>query len=270
MNFFEIVNAHLSSLTKNEQELFDYVVKNMDKIKNQSIREVASETFVSTATFLRFVKKIGFVGFSEFTTVIKYTVLNNDQDETKPSPFTVEQSDYREEYLKNITESVRVIPISKLHDITSRLAKHPKVFLFAKGISKHAAEYINYLYTMAGFEVDYPRDHDFRQLAVRQVKQDDIVFILTYNGQDGELLEMVKTMINTSERPYLISITEADNNTIQNLSDVNLYIFTDDVQVNNVQISSRISTIALMELVLYQYIEDYGGRDFNFVKRHEK
>ena len=58
MNFFDIVESHLSTLTKNEQALFDYVVSNMDKIKNQSIREVASETYVSTATFLRFVKNI--------------------------------------------------------------------------------------------------------------------------------------------------------------------------------------------------------------------
>ncbi|MCC3237674.1 MurR/RpiR family transcriptional regulator, partial [Pediococcus acidilactici] len=67
MNFFDIVESHLSTLTKNEQALFDYVVSNMDKIKNQSIREVASETYVSTATFLRFVKKIRFVGFREYT-----------------------------------------------------------------------------------------------------------------------------------------------------------------------------------------------------------
>lgn len=40
MNFFEIVNPHLSSLTNNEQSLFDYVVKNMNRIKNQSIREI--------------------------------------------------------------------------------------------------------------------------------------------------------------------------------------------------------------------------------------
>lgn len=60
MNFFDIVEPHLKMLTKNEQVLFDYVVSNMNKIKNQSIREVAGETYVSTATFLRFVKKIGF------------------------------------------------------------------------------------------------------------------------------------------------------------------------------------------------------------------
>lgn len=267
MNFFDIVESHLSMLTKNEQVLFDYVVANMDKIKNQSIREVAGETYISTATFLRFVKKIGFVGFSEFTTVIKYTVLNENQQKVEEMPFEVAQTDYREEYLKNIIESVRVIPVKKLHEITKRLAEHPTIYLFSKGISKHAAEYVYYIYTMAGFTVKYPRDHDFRQIASKQIKSNDLVFFLTYNGKNLEFVEMIKNLNNLEKKPFLISITEPDNNTIQNLSDINLYIFSDSIEVNNTEISSRVSTIALMELVLYQYIEDYGGRDFNFIKR---
>ncbi|MCY9806010.1 MurR/RpiR family transcriptional regulator [Lentilactobacillus senioris] len=266
MNFFEIVNAHISSLTKSEQALFDYVVKNMDQVKNQSIREVAAETFVSTATFLRFVKKIGFTGFSEFTTVIKYTVLNN-QTATKPMPFTVQQRDYREEYLKNITESVRVISPTKINEIVSHLATHPNVYLFAKGISKYATEYIYYLYSMAGFSVTYPKDYEFRQVTMKQVQKDDLVFIISYDGQNSEFLEMMHSFEASHQRPFIVSITEADNNTIQNLSDVNLYVFTDQVTVNQTEISSQISTIALLELVLYQYIEDYGKRDFNFIKQ---
>ncbi len=270
MNFFEIVNSHLGSLTKSEQDLFDYVIKNMDQIKNQNIREVAAETFVSTATFLRFVKKIGFSGFSEFTTVIKFTVLNNDNDQEKTSPFTVTQSDYREEYLKNITESVRVISPEKIHQITKQLSEHPRIFFFSKGVNKYATEYVHYLYTMAGFNVEYPRDHDFRKISCNSVGKNDLVFFLTYDGQDSEYLQMIHDFIDTGNKPLIISITEPDNNTIQNLSDINLYIFTDDVSVNNTEISSRISTIALMELILYQYIEDYGGRDFNFNKLEDR
>lgn len=266
MNFFEIVNSHLSSLTKSEQALFDYVVKNMDKIKNQRIREVAGETFVSTATFLRFVKKIGFSGFSEFTTVIKYTVINNQHAEDKAMPFTVPQRDYREEYLKNIIESVRVVSQSKLQQIVVKLAKHPTIYFFSKGVSKYATEYIYYLYTMAGFSVILPKDHEMRRISSRQVKSDDVVFILTYSGRDGEFLEMMNQFSDFDRKPFVISVTEPDNNTIQNLSDINLYIFTDDIKVNETDISSRISTIALMELILYQYIENYGGRDFNFRK----
>ncbi|EUJ29873.1 hypothetical protein LMUR_02162 [Listeria grayi FSL F6-1183] len=98
MDFFEMVSKHVSMLTRNERILFDYVVKNMDVIKHQSIREVAAECFVSTTTFLRFVRKLGFVGYSEFTTVLKFTLL--DKKRSKQLPFVVDQQDYREEYLK--------------------------------------------------------------------------------------------------------------------------------------------------------------------------
>ncbi|EME8160676.1 MurR/RpiR family transcriptional regulator, partial [Enterococcus faecium] len=62
MDFFEIANSHISELTKNEQILFDYVINNLENIKGKSIREVADDCFVSTTTFLRFVRKLGFSG----------------------------------------------------------------------------------------------------------------------------------------------------------------------------------------------------------------
>ena len=93
MNFFDIVGPHLADLTKNEQALFEFVIKNMQKIQGKSIREVSSLAYVSTATFLRFVQKIGFSGYSEFTTVIKFTLINQQQNAKEKLPFTVKQSD---------------------------------------------------------------------------------------------------------------------------------------------------------------------------------
>ncbi len=100
----------------------------MQKIQGESIREVSSLAYVSTATFLRFVKKIGFSGYSKFTSVIKFTLINQQQNAKEKLPFTVKQNDYREEYLKNIIEAVRVIKPAKLARVTAKLAEHPEVF----------------------------------------------------------------------------------------------------------------------------------------------
>lgn len=89
MDFFEISSKNLETLTRNERTLLDFVVKNMDDIKDKSIREVSAECFVSTTTFLRFVRKLGFTGYSEFTTVLKFTLFN--KVELNPSPFVVKQ-----------------------------------------------------------------------------------------------------------------------------------------------------------------------------------
>ncbi len=127
MDFYEIVNSHLAELTRNERVLFDYVISNLNVIKNKSIREVSEECFVSTTTFLRFVRKIGFSGYSEFSTVIKYTLLTKN-DVPQQSPFVVSQRDYREEYLKNLIESVRVMDSDKIKKIVLAMQEKPKIF----------------------------------------------------------------------------------------------------------------------------------------------
>ncbi|WP_099221904.1 MurR/RpiR family transcriptional regulator [Listeria costaricensis] len=259
MDFFEISSKNIATLTRNERILFDYVVKNMNEIKNQSIREVSAECFVSTTTFLRFVRKLGFTGYSEFTTVLKFTLLGKVEE--KPSPFVVDQKDYREEYLKNIIESVRVLEPSKLTQITRKLMYRPRVYIFAKGLSKHAAQYIRYLYTMSGFMVEFPEDYQYRQAVLPHIRKEDLVFILTYGGHDIELIQTAQKLRSRKQPPMLISITGADNNIIQNLSDINLYIFTDEIELDNLDITSRISTIAIMELILYQYMEDQHPKE---------
>lgn len=256
MDFFEISSKYVNSLTKGERGLFDYVIKHMDEIKNKSIREVSAACFVSTTTFLRFVRKIGYTGYSEFTTVLKFTVKAKPKN-TQAS-YVVDQKKYREEYLKNMIESVRVMESKKIELICHELAKKSRIVFFAKGISKQVATYAKYIYTVSGFEVLFPEDHLYRQTALVNLKEDDLIFVITYTGDDVELIKIVEKIKAKKDNQHrIISITGADNNPIQNLSDINLYIFTDEIERNSVDITSRVSSIVLMELILYQYFEGH-------------
>ncbi|CAM2947216.1 MULTISPECIES: MurR/RpiR family transcriptional regulator [Dellaglioa] len=254
MNFYEIVNGNIEKINKNEQILLDFVIKNMDSIKNKNIRELAAECFVSTTTFLRFVRKIGFSGYSEFITVIKYTMITQNNIE-KDKTFAINQVEYREEYLKNINETVRVLDNDKLNRITAVMNKRPHLYIFAKGFSKYAAEYIEYLYTLNNFIVIFPKNFEQRQLAYRNIQPDDLLFVFNYDGEDKELIEILQIIERKREYALLVSITGANNNTIQNMSNINLYLFTDELYQNRIEMTSHVSLIAIMELLLYQYNE---------------
>lgn len=93
----------------------------------------------------------------------------------------------------------------------------------------------------------------------QHITKDNLVIVLSYGGHDIELIQLVQQLKSNRQSPYLISVTGADNNVIQNLSDINLYIFTDEIEMNKQDITSRISTIAILELILYQYIEGSQG-----------
>lgn len=258
MNFFDIVKPHLKSLTDNEHTLFDFVIKNMSEISTLSIREVSSMAYVSTATFLRFVRKIGFSGFGEFTTVIKFTLMNSNNESTDTVTDNELNESFRSDYLKNLQETIRVLDQDQLNKVIDKLAKNPQIFLFAKDTTKHLAEYIKYIYTMAGFTVSFPTDKTYRQIAQKQITNDSLVFIMSFNGENTEFIELLNDLIRKGKTPLVVSITQSDNNTIQNLSNINFYLFTDKITVNNIDIGSRISIIAIMEIILHQYLETYS------------
>ena len=106
MNFFDQANLHLKDLNINEKKLFEYVVRNTQTVKDMSIRTFSNNCFVSTTTVLRFVKKLGYDGYKQFTDALKLTTTSSTDIHV---PSMVLNRDYNNEYLSNIVESVRVL-----------------------------------------------------------------------------------------------------------------------------------------------------------------
>lgn len=94
--------SQVESLNETEAYVYNYVVKNTKKVLNESIRELANDTHVSTATVMRFCKKMGCEGFTE----LKYRLKEHvEVQETKEDDVNnqfdsfierVESSDYLE------------------------------------------------------------------------------------------------------------------------------------------------------------------------------
>ncbi|MEE0081308.1 MAG: MurR/RpiR family transcriptional regulator [Catenibacterium mitsuokai] len=76
----EFTYSQVESLNETEAYVYNYVVKNTKKVLNESIRELANDTHVSTATIMHFCKKMGCEGFTE----LKYRLKESEEmQETK-------------------------------------------------------------------------------------------------------------------------------------------------------------------------------------------
>lgn len=82
-NLLEFTYSQVESLNETETYVYNYVVKNTKKVLNESIRELANNTHVSTATVMRFCKKMGCEGFTELKYRLKEIeeVQETDQEE---------------------------------------------------------------------------------------------------------------------------------------------------------------------------------------------
>ena len=59
-------NKAIASLNETEAKIYRYVIDSIDDIARLGVRELANDTFTSTATVIRMYKKLGCNSFEEF------------------------------------------------------------------------------------------------------------------------------------------------------------------------------------------------------------
>lgn len=248
MDFYEKTSKILPSLSSSEQVVFNYVIKNLHVVKDLSIRELADRCFISTTTLFRFVKKLGYEGYSDFIDDVREAEFASRKIEI---PNIVANDDYRDSYLKNVIEAVKVITDEKIDKFEKIMSRNPNIYILAEGLSAEPALYFRRLLISCGYNVEIPSEEYAFKSILKKVKKDDVLLVLSYNGNNRSVIHKIERIFAIST-PNIISITRSDNNAIQNMSDLNFYVFADEIEYEGEDITSRIGMIAIMEILLYK------------------
>lgn len=176
-----------------------------------TIRELADEVHVSTATILRFCKKNNFSGFSEFKTFLK----NNLKEEKFSTAF--EKIDYFDEFLENIKN------INEQVDSLQELIKSKDTIIFigigsSGAMASYAAKYMSY-FGKFSIHIDDP----FYPINTKPLNN-SIAIILSVSGENNSIIGMVEKFKSLGIET--LSITNKRSNTLSKLTDytINYYI----------------------------------------------
>ena len=250
IDFFEATQETIRDLNKTERGLFDYVVKNMDEVKQMSIQKFAAEMYLSTTTIFRFTQKLGFSGYADFINSLMVTSFIQ-QDTVLPN--VVVGRGYSEEYLKNAMEAVRVMSPKQVEAVVELLAHQPNIYILVDDNTHIIGQYCERLFIGLGFHAYFPETAYQTQNLVNRIRSKDLIVALSYSGQDAAMIDFIKRVFLT-ERPHLLSITRADNNPLESLSDTNFYIFADEIRVPSMDLTSSVTMLMIVELLVYEYI----------------
>lgn len=248
MDFYEKTSNAMIKLSPNEQTILTYVMKNLHAVKNMSIRDLAGTCFVSTTTIFRFVKKLGYEGYSEFIDAITETEMETRKIHI---PSIVQKDNYRDSYLKNIVEAVKVITDEKIEKFQSIMSHNPDIYVIAEGMSREVGHYFVRLLTTVGYNVSFPIESYEKEMSLRKLKKGDVLLVLSYTGDNLSVVHEIEKIFAIAT-PTIISFTRSDNNAIQNMSDLNFYVFADEIDYQGIDITSRAGMIAIMETLLYK------------------
>lgn len=251
MDFFTQVSLKGATLNQNEKRLLEHIVRNSRAVKDMSIRELSSACFVSTTTIMRFARKLGFSGYKELAESLRFSYSNSQQDQV---PDVIWKSHYAGEYVKNIAESVRVLSKETVDAFCGRIAPETHVYCIGSGLDREAAHYAYRMLTALGYSASCPEDEIGLKTAARCFGSGDSAMVFSVSGESPEAIGFLENVEATVDNPAIATFTQSANNTIQALSPYDFYVFTERIVLDDVDFSTRISMMALVDLICYELL----------------
>ncbi|MEY8353531.1 MurR/RpiR family transcriptional regulator [Lachnospiraceae bacterium 54-53] len=230
----------LSRFTGLDYEVYNFILKNSEKISYMTIREVAREAHVSTTTITRFCRKVGLSGFSEFK--VRFKLEKENKKELKRE---FDSSSILDFFQRINTEEFQ----KQLENIAGVMAEKKQIIFLGTGNSGIIAEYASRYFCNIGIfstgisNPMFPINLEF--------PGESIIIVLSVEGETNILIE--NSEILRQSNSTVVSVTNSKNSTLAKISDYNIsyYIQRELAAEKNmkVDITSQIPAVYIVEVL---------------------
>ncbi|SFQ22412.1 MurR/RpiR family transcriptional regulator [Salibacterium halotolerans] len=241
-------NEEIASLNELETSLYQYIMKNMEKTAYMRIRELAEATHVSTTTILRFCRKNGCEGFSEFKVKLKMHLENRESTVVKDSRHAV--SEFFERTLAgNMDDNIQ-----KAADIIQP-ADH--VLFIGIGSSGILAEYgARYFSSLGTFSV-YIKDPYYP--IHTHVLERSVIIALSVSGENRYTTTHIHQL--KEKGSTVIAITNTKHSTIASMADLTIPYYVTEEAHQGSNITTQIPVIYLLETIAREVYKKNQAHD---------
>ncbi|MDR1770802.1 MAG: MurR/RpiR family transcriptional regulator [Hungatella sp.] len=231
-------NQVLNQFSELDYEVYNFILKNSEKIPYMTIREFANEAHVSTTTIARFCRKVNCNGFSEFKIRFKM-----EQESTKTIRQGFDSSSILDFFQKIETESFH----EQLKSIANIIAEKKQIIFLGIGNSGIIAEYASRYFCNIGIFATGINNPMFP--ISLEFPEESIIIILSVEGETDILIE--NSEIIRQSNSTVVSITNRKNSTLARISDYNISYYIQgermDYKKMKVDITSQIPAVYIVE-----------------------
>ncbi|EOY5377630.1 MurR/RpiR family transcriptional regulator [Cronobacter dublinensis] len=228
-------HSAVASLNNLEMMVYNFVVKNRDKVIYMTIRELADAAGVSTTTVLRFCRKLNCEGYSEFRVRFK---LYLEQNEPQQANFGTSEiisffrSVNNDEFDALLEEAVDIILESE------------RIIFVGAGTSGALAKYGARFFSNVGKFSNHIDDPYFP--VTNDMAKNALAIVLSVSGETEEILRFASQF--SLHRCKVLSVTSHENSSLAKLADFNLSWHVPQTRIAGVyDITTQIPVIYILE-----------------------
>ena len=224
----------IKSFSTTDMRIYNYILKHSIQFPYMSIRELAEEIPTSTASIMRFVKKMGYDSFPE----LKYAYK---KEEKEVSLHMVNDLDETIDCLKKFSTPYYQ---DLFKEVAYILGNANMIVFDGMGDSAKIAEYAARRFSSNGFFSAALTD------PYQKVSMDGtniVVVMLSVSGNTAELI--FKANAYKQVGSTLITITASDDNTLAKMSDHNISYYVNDVRTEEMSRTTQVPALSIIEIL---------------------
>lgn len=224
----------MDTFTELDFAVYDCIVQNRDIVSKMTIKELGDMAHVSTATVLRFCKKTGANGYSEFK--IKFReYLEGKRDALKDDGTTELQG-----FIKTINSADFQENIEKAYEYLKKSQCTIFIGIGSSGVlGKYGARYFSNVGHFSLF-IDDP------WLPVLQkLSENTVTIALSESGMTRQTVSIASQLQQRGST--LISITNNSNSILAKMADCNISYHVSEALVNERNVTTQIPVIYIIE-----------------------
>lgn len=232
-------SMEIKSLNELEFNVYRYITENQKSIRYMSIRELADASHVSTSTVLRFCKKMGCNGYSEFKVEFKHYLDSLFKTKKK-----YDSSEITNFFNHAFTETYQ----NELEQIALILSQSENIIFIGIGNSACTAQYAARYFSNTGKFSVCVSDPFFP--INQSLKTHSTVVAVSVSGETEEILYLAnKFKIN---KCTIISITNSKDCTLAQISDYNINCYVSMQKIGPLDLTTQVPILYIIEQLAYR------------------
>lgn len=221
-----------------EMLVYSYVMEHKEKVKYMTIRELADAVHVSTSTVLRFCKKTGCDGYSEFKVKFKQ-FLQEDKSKKQIKDTGIDEI----MYFFHMTTSLQYE--QQINEIVEYIQKAKHLVFIGIGTSGILGKYGARYFSNIGKYSQYIEDPYY---PIHKDMDSTIVIALSESGETQQVVQLAERFKRHNAK--IFSITNGNTCTLAKLSDYHLGYFVGRRIVHEeYNITTQVPILYLLETI---------------------
>lgn len=239
MQFEEQVRKFEYKLSDTDDQIVEYILNNKEEAVTLSIQHLASLLYTVPNTITRLSKKLGYDGFSHMKNSLKEELHEKEAEPPEDS------------LVFNIHKTISLIDEEKLANVTKIIQEGRRLLFFAVGDTAPYCEMMIKSLKVAGKQGEYYFHRHDMVYEVNHLEDTDVLFLISLSGETRQVLEMAE--LAKQRGVTLISLTHFTKNTLQSLTDVNLYCYSPEKRLNDYNVTDKTPVMLVLRALAEYY-----------------